>query len=312
MVSVERGVEQVVAPPAVRRGHGRVLTSRGQRVFQVVNGVILTGVVVLTLYPFVNILARSFSAEHPIRAGEVNLLPRGFNVTTYHRVMSDPVFWTNYRNTVVYTVVATAISMLLTTCYAYVLSKRQLRGRSALVGIAVFTMFFNGGLIPNYVLISGLGLRNTLWAIVLPNAINVFNLLVMKTFFESLPVELEEAAAVDGLNTYQTLGRIVLPLSKAVLATMVLFYAVAFWNSWFPAFLYLDRQDLFPVTIYLRNIITNATGGASEADSSDVQLQVGANIQAVTIVLTVAPIIFIYPFIQRYFVRGVMLGAVKG
>jgi len=304
-------VQQLVAPPAARR-RNRVLTSRGQRVFQAVNGVILTGVVVLTLYPFVNILARSFSAEHPIRSGQVNLIPRGFNLTTYHRVLADPVFWTGYRNTVGYTVLATAISMLLTTCYAYVLSKRSLRGRSVLVGIAVFTMFFNGGLIPNYVLISGLGMRNTIWAIVLPNAINVFNLLVMKTFFESLPVELEEAAAVDGLNTYQTLGRIVLPLSKAVLATMVLFYAVAFWNSWFPAFLYLDRQDLFPVTIYLRNIITNATGGASEADSSDTQLQVAANIQAVTIVLTVLPIMLIYPFVQRYFVRGVMLGAVKG
>jgi putative aldouronate transport system permease protein len=275
-------------------------------------GIVLTAVCVLTLYPFVNVVARSFSEERAIQAGKVNLLPRGFNTTTYEVVMADPVFWTNYRNTLVYTVVATAISMVLTTCYAYVLSKRQLKGRALLVGIAVFTMFFNGGLIPNYVLVSSLGLRNTIWAVVLPNAINVFNLLVMKAFFEGLPGELEEAAAVDGLGTYGILWRIVLPLSKAVIATMVLFYAVAFWNSWFPAFLYLDDADLFPVTIYLRNLIAGSTGGSDISTPSDTALQIAANIQAVTIVLTALPIMLVYPFVQRYFVSGVTLGAVKG
>jgi putative aldouronate transport system permease protein len=291
----------------------RIRPSRGYRVFQVVNTLILAGVVAVTLYPFLNILAQSFSSESAIRQGGVNLIPRGFNLTTYKTVMSDSSFWENYRNTVEYTVVATAISMVLTTCYAYVLSKKHVKGRSALVGIALFTMFFNGGLIPNYVLIAQFGLRNTIWAIVLPNAINVFNLLVMKAFFESLPGELEEAAAVDGLGTYGILWRIVLPLSKAVIATMILFYAVSFWNSWFSAFLYMDRSDLFPVTVYLRNLIAGATGGAvNEGTASDVALQVGANIQAVTIVLTVLPILTVYPFIQRYFVSGVMLGAVKG
>ena len=162
------------------------------------------------------------------------------------------------------------------------------------------------------VLVSALGLRNSVWAIALPNAINVFNLLVMKSFFESLPVELQEAAAVDGLGTYGMLVRIVLPLSKAMVATMVLFYAVAFWNSWFPAFLYLDRAELFPVTIYLRNLIAGATAGTDQNAASDTALQIAANIQAVTIVLTVLPIMLVYPFIQRYFVRGLMLGAVKG
>jgi putative aldouronate transport system permease protein len=286
--------------------------SRGYQVFKWANAAVLTLVVLVTLYPFVNILARSFSGEHYIRSGQVNLWPRGFNVTTYKTVLSDSVFWTNYRNTVIYTVVATLISMVLTTCYAYVLSKKHLRGRGALIGIAVFTMFFNGGLIPNYVLVSGLGLRNSLWAIVLPNAINVFNLLVMKAFFENLPVELEEAAAVDGMDTYRILLRIVLPLSKAVIATMVLFYAVSFWNSWFSAFLYLDHSNLFPVTVYLRNLIAGETGGSNEGAASGTQLQIAANIQAVTIVLTVLPIMLVYPFIQRYFVSGVMLGAVKG
>ncbi len=306
--SMLRSERKAPAPPA----RVRIRPSRGYRVFQVINALILTGVVVVTLYPFVNILAQSFSSENAITAGRVNLVPHGFNLTTYKTVMSDSMFWTNYRNTVEYTVVATFISMVLTTCYAYVLSKRHVKGRGVLIGIAVFTMFFNGGLIPNSVLVSQLGLRNTIWAIVLPNAINVFNLLVMKAFFESMPGELEEAAAVDGLSTYGILWRVVLPLSKAVIATMILFYAVTFWNSWFSAFLYMDRSDLFPVTVYLRNLIAGATGGSNEGTASDASLQIAANIQAVTIVLTAIPILTVYPFIQRYFVSGVMLGAVKG
>jgi putative aldouronate transport system permease protein len=286
--------------------------SRGYRVFQGINAVILTGVVIVTLYPFVNLIARSFSEERYIVTGQVNLIPRGFNLTTYGIVVSDPMFWTNYRNTVVYTVVATAIAMVLTTCYAYVLSKKHLRGRTFLIWVAVFTMIFTGGLIPNYVLINGIGLTNSIWAIVLPNAISVFNLLVMKAFFEHLPTDLEEAAAIDGLNTYGILWRIVLPLSKAVIATMVLFYAVSYWNSWFTAFLYLHETDLFPVTIYLRNLIAGATGAESAGAVTSEVSQAAANIQSVTIMLTVLPILLVYPFVQRYFVSGVMLGAVKG
>ncbi|MEV3959169.1 carbohydrate ABC transporter permease [Streptomyces albogriseolus] len=286
--------------------------SRGYRVFQGVNGVILTLVVLITLYPFVNIVARSFSGEKEIRAGDVTLWPKGFDLTTYEIVFSDSMFWRNYGNTVLYTVVATAVAMVLTTCYAYVLSKHHLKGRGALVGIAVFTMFFTGGLIPNYVLITSLGLKNSVWAIALPNAISVFNLLVMKAFFESLPSELEEAAQIDGLSTYGILLRIVLPLSKAVVATLVLFYSVSFWNSWFSAFLYMDRTELMPVTVYLRNLLAGATGGTGAGATTENLTQVNANIQAVTIVLTSLPILCVYPFVQRYFVSGVMLGAVKG
>lgn len=285
--------------------------SRGYRIFRVVNTVVLLGVVVVTLYPFLNIVARSLSEEAYIIAGKVTVVPRGFDLTAYKLLMSDGLFWTNYRNTVVYTVVATLISIVLTTCYAYVLSKPQLKGRPFLIGVALFTMFFSGGLIPNYVLVTSLGMKNTIWAVVIPNAISVFNLLVMKAFFESLPSELEEAAAVDGLNTYGTLLRIVLPLSKAIIATMVLFYAVSFWNSWFTAFLYIDQQDLLPVTVYLRNLIAGATSAESAAADAD-KVQAAATLEAVTIVLTTLPILAIYPFVQRFFVRGVMLGAVKG
>jgi putative aldouronate transport system permease protein len=287
-------------------------TSRGYRVFRVVNAFVLTGLVIVTLYPFVNILARSFSQESYIRTGQVNLIPKGFDLTTYRIVTSDPMFWTNYRNTVVYTVAATIIALVLTTCYAYVLSKKHLKGRTFLIWVAIFTMFFSGGLIPNYVLINSLGLKNSLWAIALPNAISVFNLLVMKAFFENLPVDLEEAAAIDGLNTYGILWRIVLPLSKAVIATMTLFYAVSFWNSWFSAFLYMNESELFPVTVYLRNLIAGAGTATSVGGATGDLAQAAANIQSVTIVLTVIPILVVYPFVQRYFVSGVMLGAVKG
>lgn len=282
--------------------------SRGYRVFRVVNAAALLLICFLTLYPFANLVAQAFSAEAYINAGQVNLLPRGFNVQTFEHVMSDRMFWVNYRNTLVYTVTATAISMVLTTSFAYAISKQRLKGRTLFIGIAVFTMFFNGGLIPNYVLINELGLKNTIWAIVLPNAISVFNLLVMKSFFENFPQDLEEAAAIDGLSTYGTLLRIVLPLSKAVIATMVLFYAVFFWNSWFQAFLYLDRAELYPVTVYLRNLMAAAT--TSEPLGTDAA-QISSNVQAVTMLLTALPIICVYPYIQKYFVSGVMLGSVK-
>ena len=285
--------------------------SRSYQVFRVVNVVVLLGVLAVTLYPFLNIVAQSFSSEQFILTGQVNLVPRGFNLKTYEVVASDPMFWRNYVNTVIYTTTATLISIVLTTSYAYVLSKRHLKGRGLLIGIAVFTMFFNGGLIPNYVLITSLGLKNTLWAVVLPNAISVFNLLVMKAFFENLPNELEEAAAIDGLTTYGILLRIVLPLSKAVIATMILFYAVANWNSWFSAFLYFDKSELFPVTVYLRNMIAGASGATSVGTGQGDLAQVASNIKAVTMVLTMLPILAVYPFIQRYFVSGVMLGAVK-
>ena len=286
--------------------------STAYRLFRVFNVVVLLVIVFVTFYPFLNMVAQSFSSEGNINAGKVNLIPLGFNLETYQVVMADSAFWTNYKNTVIYTVVATAISIVLTTFFAYAISKRRLKGRNLFIGIAVFTMFFNGGIIPNYVLITSLGMKNTLWAIVLPNAISVFNLLIMKSFFENMPEELEEAAAIDGLNTYGILLRIVLPLSKAVLATMILFYAVVNWNSWFSAFLYLDKKELFPVTIFLRNLIAGATSeGTSFGGSAENLTQIASNVKAVAMVLSVVPILCIYPFVQKYFVTGVMLGSVK-
>ena len=300
-----------------RAGRGKPVgarDTRAYRAFTAFNTVALVVVSLLMLYPFVTILAQSFSSPGAIKAGMVSFWPVGFNLDTYRAMAQDTLFWTSYRNTVVYTLVGTTIAMVLTTTFAYVISKQHLRGRGVLIGVAVFTMFFNGGLVPNYVLISSLGMKNTMWAVVLPGALSVFNLLVMKSFFENLPGELEEAAQIDGLGWFGIFRRIVLPLSKAVLATMVLFYAVAYWNDWFGAFLYLDQNGLFPVTLFLRNLIAGASTTASEGAAAvgSTTQAVSANIQSVTMILILVPIVCIYPFVQRYFVSGVMLGSVKG
>lgn len=298
---------------AVRSSLTQVKDTRGTKVFRVINTTLLTLLSVVTIYPFINLVAKSFSSDGAIAAGQVNLWPVGFNLTTFHAVVTNSMFWINYKNTVVYTVVGTLIAMAVTTTYAYTISRPRLRGRSFLVGIAVFTMFFGGGLIPNYILVTQwLHMRNSMWAIVLPGALSVFNLLVMKSFFENFPTELEEAAALDGLSTYGIFFRIVLPLSKAVLATMTLFYAVGMWNSWFGAFLYLDEKEKFPVMMFLRNLIASATGSQEITGNAQDSVQIGANIQAVTMLLTVLPIVCIYPFVQKFFVSGVMLGSVKG
>ncbi|GAB3099189.1 carbohydrate ABC transporter permease [Isoptericola nanjingensis] len=309
-------MQRATSSPSVRSAGTPVgaRDTRGYRAFTVFNTVALVVVSLFMLYPFVTVLAQSFSSPGAIKAGMVSFWPVGFNLDTYRAMAQDGLFWSSYRNTLVYTLVGTTIAMVLTTTFAFVISKRHLRGRGVLIGVAVFTMFFNGGLVPNYVLISSLGLKNTMWAVVLPGAVSVFNLLVMKSFFENLPQELEEAAQIDGLGWFGIFGRIVLPLSKAVLATMVLFYSVAYWNDWFSAFLYLDKNELFPVTLFMRNLIAGASSSASEGAAAvgATTQAVSANIQAVTMILTIIPIVCVYPFVQRFFVSGVMLGSVKG
>lgn len=284
--------------------------SRSYRIFQTVNGIFMILVVVVTLLPVLNVIAKSFSETKYITQNAVLFWPKGFTVNTYKVVTSDSIFWIDYRNTVIYTVVGTLISLFMTAIFAYALSVPRLKGKKFFSSFAVFTMFFNGGMIPNYLLVRNLGMRNTIWAVVVPGAISTFNLIVMRTFFEGLPHELEEAAAIDGMDTYGILTHIILPLSKPIIATMTLFYAVGAWNTWFGPFLYLDRPEELPVAVYLRNIIAGAqVQSGTDADSLG---QVASNIKAVTIVLTALPIMCIYPFMQKYFVQGITIGSVKG
>lgn len=284
--------------------------TKGNSIFRIINVVIMLVVAFITLFPVLNILAKSFSDMKSLTENSVVLWPHGFNLDTYQTITKDLEFWTGYKNTIIYTVLGTVINLFMTTIFAYALSVPRLKGRRVLMAFVVFTMFFNGGMIPNYMIVLNTGLINSIWSVVIPGAINTFNLIVMRTFFDGIPKELEEAASIDGMNTYGILMRIILPVSKPIIATMVLFYAVAMWNSWFSAFLYIDKKGLQPVTLYLRNLIAGAMSATGQdADSTST---ISVNIKYVTIVLTSLPILCIYPFLQKYFVSGVMIGSVKG
>ncbi|MCL2594432.1 MAG: carbohydrate ABC transporter permease [Promicromonosporaceae bacterium] len=297
---------------AIRNSLTQVKDTPGAKTFRWLNYFGLTLLCFVTLYPFVNLIAQAFSSDAAIRTGQVQLWPVGFNLTTFQGVLTHGLFWRNYANTLLYTIIHVTVAMFLTTTFAYVISRTQLKGRNAFIGLAVFTMFFGGGMVPSFVVIGfWYGLRDTIWAVTIPGALSVFNLLVMKSFFENFPKELEEAAAIDGLTQYSVFTRIVLPLSKAVLATMTLFYSVAMWNAWFGSMMFLRDRNMMPVMMYLRNLIAGALAPTEVGDLQD-QAQIGANIQAVTMLLTVLPIICAYPFVQKYFVSGVMLGSVKG
>lgn len=251
----------------------KVKESKGYRVFSVVNLIIMLFVVFVTLYPFLYLLAQSFSSEAAIYAGKVSFHPVDFTTRTYQIILGKPDFFVYYGNTILYAVTGTVISLAGTAILAYPLSKKRLLLNKFFTPFVVFTMFFAGGMIPNYVLIAqALHMRDTMWAIIIPGAISAYNVLLMKSFFAGLPDELEEAASVDGMNTYGIFLKIILPLSKPIMATMFLFYIVGIWNNWWGPFLYLDSKDKWPVALYLRQLIMGAMGtqevGASLDESS--------------------------------------------
>ena len=284
--------------------------TKGYRAFQVINKIIMILVIFITLYPFVYLVAQSFSSDAAASAGKVTFYPIGFNVNTYKYILRDNQFFRYYGNTIFYTVVGTFISVACTALIAYPLSKPRLRLNKVITPLVVFTMYFAGGMIPNYIVITQwLGLQDSMWSIILPNAISTFNLLVMKSFFAGLPEELEEAAAIDGMNTYQIFLKIIIPLSKPIIATMCLFYMVTMWNEWFTPMLYLDSKDKWPVALYVRQLVEGANN--TEIGSSDAS-SVQATLKSATMVLTSIPIICVYPFVQKYFVQGMTIGAVKG
>jgi len=276
----------------------------GYKVFLVVNTIIMILISMATLFPFVYLVAQSLSSEKEIIAGNVTLIPKGVNLKTYIYVITEGEFIKYYKNTILYTVVGTTLSLAFSSMLAYPLSKKELKATKILTPFVIFTMYFGGGMIPNYILVVKLGLNNTMAAFILPMMISTYYVLLMKSFFASTPKDLEEAGELDGLNKFGVFMRIVLPLSKPIIATMTLFYAVMYWNNWFQAFLYL-RKDKWPVAYYLQNIIRGA--GANDADAQ----QVATNIRSCSMVLTALPIICVYPFIQKYYVQGMMLGGVK-
>lgn len=292
---------------AVHKHH--VLESRSPLLDVLIYAVMVLMLLACVL-PFLYIIAMSFSSSEAILNGRVSLFPVGFNVESYQQIFAYPNFFRAYRNTIFYTAAGTAIALSMMVLFAYPLSKTHLKGQKFVMKLVVFSMFFSGGLIPNYLLISSLGLTGTVYAMILPFAINQFNLILLINFFKSLPEELEDAARIDGLNYFGILIRVLLPLSTAALATIGLYTAVFFWNDWFYGLIYL-KSELYPVMLLLRNIV-NGTTMVGEAGGVGERASIAIAVKSAVIITSTLPIILLYPFLQKYFVKGMMVGAVKG
>ncbi|WP_238651953.1 carbohydrate ABC transporter permease [Paenibacillus piscarius] len=281
--------------------------------FNIVSTFFLLIVVVITLYPFLHMLAVSLSSDVNVIKNTVSFWPKGFNVKMYELVLGDPKIWTAYKNTIIYTVLGTLISLVVTSTGAYALSRRDMALRKTFTMLIVVTMFFSGGMIPTFLVVRSLDMVDTVWGMVLPGAVSTWNLILMRTFFSGIPKELEESGRIDGLNDIGIFLRIIVPLSKASFATIALFYAVGMWNNFIYPLLYLRTPDLFPLQVLLRNLVL--AGSASSGDVTGIggdNQVVEESLKYATIMVSTLPILTVYPFVQKYFVKGAMIGAVKG
>ena len=286
--------------------------SIGSRVFDISNTLFLLLLAFVTLYPMYHIFIVSISDGIYIVRGMVNWIPRGLTSEAYRMVFRNDLIWIAYLNTLIYTSVGTLINIVCTSMCAYPLCRKDFYGRRFFTFMIILTMFVSGGMIPLYLVVMQLGLINTMWAIVLPPAINTYNMIIMRTFFSGIPVSLQESAYLDGANDIKILLNIILPLSKPILATMTLFYAVQHWNSWFSALIYLTSRSRYPVQLILRDIVV--TGELSEHGGEVTRSLniIATNYKYAVIIISVVPILCFYPFLQKYFAKGVMIGAVKG
>ncbi len=293
-----------------------VASSKQDRIFDVFNYCILTIVLLLVLYPLYFISIASISNPDLVNTGKVLLLPKDISFIGYERILNNTRLWLSYRNTILYTVLGTSINLSLTLPAAYALSRKNLDGRNILMALLVFTMLFGGGLIPTYLLVRSLNMVNTIWAMVIPNAVGVWNVIIARTFFQTtIPDELLDAAVVDGCSNTRFFIQIVLPLSKAIIGVLALFYGVGHWNSFFNALIYLRDFKLFPLQIVLRDILVSAQLQSDmmvDAETLAEQLRTADTIKYGVIIVSTLPILMFYPFIQRYFVKGVMIGSIKG
>ncbi|MDD9985845.1 MAG: carbohydrate ABC transporter permease [Spirochaetaceae bacterium] len=271
--------------------------------------------VAVALYPFIYVLSVSISDAEEAFRGKVWIVPAGLSVKAYEIVLDNPGMWRSYYNTVWYVVVGTGVNITLTILAAYPLSRRELLGKNLIITMMVLTVYVSGGLIPFYRLVKEIGLFNTRWALVLPTAVSFLYIIILRTFFRSLPDELEDAAIVDGAGPATVLVRIALPLSKAALATLVLFYAVGHWQAFFNAILFITKQDLHPLQVYLRRVvIMNDPALIDSVDEWVRHVNTSAiyeQLKYALIIVSILPIICLYPFLQKYFVKGAMIGALK-
>ncbi|GHU74699.1 sugar ABC transporter permease [Clostridia bacterium] len=290
--------------------------SLGDKAFDVVNLLLVLLILVVILYPLWFVVIASISDPLLVMSGQLGLLPKGLNLQGYRMVFRDSNIITGYRNTIFYTLLGTTINLVLTVLAAYPLSRKDWVGRNFFMGILAVTMFFSGGIIPTYLTMSSLNLVNTVWALVIPGAVSVSNAIVMRTYFtSSIPIELQEAAMVDGATNTGLLLRIVLPLSKPILAVMILFYGVGHWNAFFGALIYITKSSMYPLQIVLRTILIQnqvSQDMMSDIDSIASRAMIAEQIKYALIIVSTLPMLMIYPFLQRFFIKGVMVGAIKG
>lgn len=288
--------------------------STSRKVFEVCNGIFMILLCAVMLYPFIWTASASLSNSGAVAAGQVTLLPVGFTTQAYKTVLGYTKVWVSYGNTLWYTVMGTLVSLILTICGAYPLSRSDFYGKGVFVFFITLTMIFSGGLIPSFLVNKAIGLYNSRWAIILPGALSTMNMIIMRTFFQNIPDALEEAATIDGCSDFQILIKIILPLSTASIMTIGMFYAVGYWNSWFSALIYLRDADKYPLQLVLRQIVLQnqildlqGIEGAHDADK-----MTGESIKYAVVMVATIPILCVYPFVQKYFVKGVMVGSIKG
>lgn len=292
----------------------KIKLSAGERAFSFIIGIILVALMFICLYPVWYILAASLSDSAAIASHRGLLFwPKGFSLQSFGMVFENPMIFTGYKNTIYYVLVGTLLNLILTTFAAYALSRHQNRLRNIIMIMITFTMYFSGGLIPTYMLIQNLGMANTRWVMLIPGAVSAYNLIIMRTYFAGIPVEMEESAKIDGANDFIVLFQIFAPLAKPVIAVMTLFYGVGHWNAWFNASLYIQNRDLLPLQVILREIlIQNSTQNMiTSIDSAD-KMMIAETVKYATIIVATLPILALYPFLQKYFVKGVMVGSIKG
>ena len=291
-------------------------STRSDKIFQVINYAFLGFILLIVLYPLVFVLSAFLSSPELLLKGEVWLLPKGLSFDSYARVFSNKDILTGYLNTIKYTIIGTAINVLMTIAAAYPLSRRDFVGRGVLTVFMVFTMFFSGGLIPTFILVRDLGMYNSMWALILPSAVSVWNVSIMRTFFQtSVPFEIQEAAMIDGCSNIGILVRIVLPLSLPIILVMIMFYSVSHWNSFFSALIYLTDRAKYPLQVILREILIQDHMGEM-IDTFDEgiirQMLLAEGLKYAVVVVANLPVLMIYPFIQKYFIKGMTLGGLKG
>ena len=292
----------------------QIQASQSDRVFYAINTLLLLITFLIVAYPIYFVIIASVSNPLAVNSGQVILAPVGFTLNGYEKILAFSRIWLGYRNTIFYVILGTVIAVVLTVSLAYPLSRKDFRMRNPLMAMVAFTMFFGGAMIPTYLVINQMNLLNTIWAVVLPGAITAQHVIIVRTFFQSIPSEMVEAAAIDGATNFKVFLKIILPLSKAVVAVIVLYVASSLWNGYFGPMIYLTDQNLYPLQLFLRQILlqNDMQGVDISAAAVAEQQETAQLIKYGVIIVSTVPMMILYPFVQKYFVKGVMIGSIKG